>query len=336
MTHQDAVGTLATERYLLEEMSELERHSFEEHFFACADCAEDLRIGELMRVGSRELREKQPIPFQPRRAQRWVVTAMPWAMAASLALVVGYQATRPSDFNRPYALEPVTLRPASRGGDAVITLAAGDRVAALAVEADAPAGAPHWLYQLRSSDGKQVASGQAPIPTPGTPLMLVVPASVLTPPELRPVARGQRGRACCGVSVRRRSGKYLEGRPVIRLAVVPPSRSARVWPRAARAAPAAGGNPRVHRDPSTRPSIDRPRPKSGNDPVRSGAQECPRETDQSFARIRALSGAPAGRDGDELGVERLLGDVARVELERVSGPLSMIAESSGLSVFATA
>ena len=31
MTHQQAVQSMAAERYLLDEMSELERHRFEEH-----------------------------------------------------------------------------------------------------------------------------------------------------------------------------------------------------------------------------------------------------------------------------------------------------------------
>ncbi len=53
MTHEHAVNTMASERYLLEEMSELERHAFEEHFFSCPDCAEDLRTAELMRAGAR-------------------------------------------------------------------------------------------------------------------------------------------------------------------------------------------------------------------------------------------------------------------------------------------
>src|SRR5580692_9218965 len=53
MNHLQAVKTSAPERYLLEEMSELERHAFEEHYFSCADCAEDVRLGALMREGGK-------------------------------------------------------------------------------------------------------------------------------------------------------------------------------------------------------------------------------------------------------------------------------------------
>ena len=51
MTHAQAVQTGASERYLLEEMSELERHSFENHYFSCLECAEDVRTGGMLREG---------------------------------------------------------------------------------------------------------------------------------------------------------------------------------------------------------------------------------------------------------------------------------------------
>ena len=51
MTHAVAVATHAVERYLLDEMTELERHRFEEHYFDCQDCAADLRAGTLLREG---------------------------------------------------------------------------------------------------------------------------------------------------------------------------------------------------------------------------------------------------------------------------------------------
>ena len=183
MTHADAITTLATERYVLEEMSEAERDAFEAHYFSCPACAEDLRSVELMRAGTRDAaKSRRLLAFQPRQ-RRWTTVALPWAAAASLAVVIGYQNLVPSRLDSPYALEPVTLRPASRGGDAVVRLDADDRAVALAVEADAPAGAPTWLYELRTSQNRQVASGQAPVPASGAPLLLVVPSSVLTPSE---------------------------------------------------------------------------------------------------------------------------------------------------------
>jgi hypothetical protein len=181
MTHERAVNTMASERYLLEEMSELERHAFEEHFFSCTDCAEDIRTAELMRAGAREAGRTEPIPFRPRVQQQWKVV-IPWAAAASLALVLGYQGLSTGPVDVPYAVEPVTLRPTSRGTDAVIRVGSVERFVALAVEANPPAGLTEWVYQLSDAGGAQVAAGRAPVSASGTPLLLVVPASTLKTP----------------------------------------------------------------------------------------------------------------------------------------------------------
>ena len=53
MTHADALRTLAAERYLLDEMSEIEKFAFEDHFFDCAECADDVRAGSAMRAGAK-------------------------------------------------------------------------------------------------------------------------------------------------------------------------------------------------------------------------------------------------------------------------------------------
>jgi anti-sigma factor RsiW len=51
MTHEHSVEKHAAERYLLDDMPELERFAFEEHLFACPMCAEDVRTGALMQEG---------------------------------------------------------------------------------------------------------------------------------------------------------------------------------------------------------------------------------------------------------------------------------------------
>ena len=45
MTHDQSFETHAPERYLLGEMSELEKFHFEEHYFTCEECAESVRLG---------------------------------------------------------------------------------------------------------------------------------------------------------------------------------------------------------------------------------------------------------------------------------------------------
>ncbi len=42
MDHSEATRTMASEKYLLDELSDEARDSFEEHFFDCRVCAADV------------------------------------------------------------------------------------------------------------------------------------------------------------------------------------------------------------------------------------------------------------------------------------------------------
>jgi hypothetical protein len=200
MTHQEAVSTLASERYLLEEMTELERHAFEDHFFDCPECADDVRAGaylrECARPGMRAQGTGQPAPsssvvaFPSKPAPRKIPTFIPWAAAATLALVSGYQALflgtgRSGPGFEPQALAPVALRPASRGAEAVVVVEPDKPVAlALDVNIGANAGRPaaELEYDLRTIDGPSILSGRAPAPEAGSPLFLLVPGASLSAP----------------------------------------------------------------------------------------------------------------------------------------------------------
>ena len=51
MDHHKAVESKASERYLLGEMSELERFQFEAHYFDCAACADEVCTGAALARG---------------------------------------------------------------------------------------------------------------------------------------------------------------------------------------------------------------------------------------------------------------------------------------------
>jgi anti-sigma factor RsiW len=46
MNHDEAVQLMATEKYLLNELTPEQREAFEAHFFECVDCAKDVRAGD--------------------------------------------------------------------------------------------------------------------------------------------------------------------------------------------------------------------------------------------------------------------------------------------------
>src|SRR2546422_610857 len=83
-----AVETLALERYLLGEMPGEERDAFEEHFFSCAECAEEARAGGVMRdavaggmvTGVANAMSSRVLPMPAPRARRASIV-VPWAVA---------------------------------------------------------------------------------------------------------------------------------------------------------------------------------------------------------------------------------------------------------------
>ena len=195
MTHQQALDTLASERYLLGEMTELERHSFEDHYFSCEECADDVRMGAIMEEGAKTVfadqsqsrfgapnRTASVSVLQPARWWSPRSAVIPWAAAAMLALVAGYESLLLAPSLRrgsaPQAVTPVTLRPASRGSEPVVTPSANGGVL-LAVDVNTGA-AGEEEYDLRTSAGGQVAAGHAPAPPAGTPLFLLLPPGTLT------------------------------------------------------------------------------------------------------------------------------------------------------------
>jgi anti-sigma factor RsiW len=196
MTHTEAVRSAAAERYLLDELSEPERFAFEEHYFECSECAEGVRMGALMRDGVRagllpDARVTSISEASGRKSSRpavgWRPSALvPWAAAAALALVAGYQAVQPARSGArlvgPQALAPVTLRPESRGVVPVVPVQPGATAITLAIEVNAPAGAA-LAYDIRTEDEKSVVSGQVAAPPAGAPLLLLIPVWTLSPSE---------------------------------------------------------------------------------------------------------------------------------------------------------
>jgi hypothetical protein len=206
MTHQQAINGMASERYLLDEMTEVERFEFEAHYFDCAECADDVRLGEIVREeahrgtardtattnvvrGSFFGRGRSKNDGLGRRSsgsaggwRRPIMQAIPWAAAAGLALTVGYQSlvTVPAlrDSVAPESLAPVMLRGATRGTVPVVAIGSTQHFVTLAVDVMSPPQSGSLRYEL-VHDGRDVLTGSAPLPAAGAPLMLLVPAAEL-------------------------------------------------------------------------------------------------------------------------------------------------------------
>jgi hypothetical protein len=194
MTHQQALDTMAAERYLLDEMTEVEKHAFEEHFFDCSDCATEVRLGERIRVELRSVRDldsktmersdrdSNVIEFNNRPAWRRPSIFVPWAVAATIALAASYQSLVVLPGLRqalsPQSISPVMLREATRGALPAVTVAPGQRFIALGVDVIAPS-KKDIRYDLLDAAGNAILSGRTPLPPSGAPLFLLIPADEL-------------------------------------------------------------------------------------------------------------------------------------------------------------
>lgn len=128
MDHQEAIGLAAAERYLLRELSPLERDNFEEHFFGCHECATEVRLTSQFLDGARrefvrtrtEGRSASVVAKRPSLSSWLAGLLKPAYLApvmALLLLVIGYQnlvvyprfAHTVAQLREPAVLSPVSL-----------------------------------------------------------------------------------------------------------------------------------------------------------------------------------------------------------------------------------
>jgi hypothetical protein len=108
MNHQEAAKSGAVEKYLLGELQGQEREAFEDHFFDCAECASQVRLGAIFQANARAVVREDRKPFAPIApsiapgrlrwnlfpiAGRWNLAPIAGLAASAflLALTVGYQ-----------------------------------------------------------------------------------------------------------------------------------------------------------------------------------------------------------------------------------------------------
>ncbi|MGA2019633.1 MAG: zf-HC2 domain-containing protein [Candidatus Sulfotelmatobacter sp.] len=98
MDHSEASRLMASEKYLLDELSPTEMEAFEEHLFGCHECALDVRAGSVfLEHGKVELANPTPeggrvtAEVRPSRGFSWWRPAFAIPALAILLIVVGYQ-----------------------------------------------------------------------------------------------------------------------------------------------------------------------------------------------------------------------------------------------------
>jgi hypothetical protein len=188
MDHRKAVVEGMTERYLLGELVDAEREAFEEHYFECAACAEDVKAAAAVVDGVRE--------GSPERTGRTIRSAsrprfvalfwpLPLGAAAALALSLGvavYQGAHvvPGLRREIQDAERLQLAPsyflyASRAEPQVVTVPAA--VPRVMVRLSTSFERPFARYrcQLRDTSGRIVQTAALLAPPTGEELQIQLP-----------------------------------------------------------------------------------------------------------------------------------------------------------------
>lgn len=206
MDHDEAKDLEAVEKYLLGQLSPAEREEFEEHYFACHDCSEDLRAAAIFEDNARALFEDEPGLFASARTPKrgWFagllaawkqpVFAAPAFAAALLCAVVGYQnlVTIPAlraqfdDAASGEQLVVVPVRAVSRGAESAgsersVKVPKGAKSFLLQFYAGWENPAPKVQCEIQDPSGRTVFSGAVHSAENGLPIALRVPTASVAP-----------------------------------------------------------------------------------------------------------------------------------------------------------
>ena len=208
MDHETAVQLQAAERYVLDEFSPEERAAFEEHFFGCPGCADEVKSATILAANAKVVlkdgvrHEESPHKAAVRRPDPSNRFQFFWPLTASAALnfvlLGAFVLVRPHPADLPgSAIEPQFYRSfgvpaASRSAISSFALPAGSRFFGARFDLMPGQDFESFEYQILDSTGAS-RSGRS-LPSPGgenSEMELAVPVASLGPGEYVLVLRGR-------------------------------------------------------------------------------------------------------------------------------------------------
>ena len=199
MDHEQAVKMQAPERYLLDELSQDERDDFEEHFFTCANCADEVTAAFAFKDNAKAVFESErqaaaaaPVaatlvtPAQARSRWAWLDRLFPapsprssmgaWGVAvpAAAMILMGvavYQGVfvipglrrELSEAEAPRVLQTIVARAATRSNDRVVSVDRNARFVQLVMDINARPSVSSYLFEVKDSSGAVVFAVTAPV-----------------------------------------------------------------------------------------------------------------------------------------------------------------------------
>ncbi len=203
MDHNEALQLQAAVKYVLGELSQVQRGEYEEHYFDCAECAVDIKALATFADTTREvLRQERANEFAkelvPARGGwlRWLQPMVAVPAFAALLLIVAYQntVTIPQAKNAParattevygqsFLLQPSDTR---RGNEAIVNEAPLEvrptEGFLLQLDFNPSSSFPAYLCQLQDSSGRVLRQFAVPAEKVKQELHLPVPAGLISRP----------------------------------------------------------------------------------------------------------------------------------------------------------
>jgi len=184
----------AAERYLLEELSEEERESFEDHYFSCIECADEVKAAYTFADNAKAVMADWPAPvLRTERATfnfwQWLRPVLVPAMAVLLLGVTVYQSAlviprlerQLETATAPRALPSVVARAATRGEPAVVELSSNDQFVQVILDINTTQPVSSYSSQVYDESGNLRFTIASAVPSGGGSLNLLLPASELKP-----------------------------------------------------------------------------------------------------------------------------------------------------------
>jgi hypothetical protein len=177
MEHDEAVRSQAAERYVSHELSAPERKAFEEHFFQCQRCADEVRFELTFAANVRAVTRESRVAAQPAPAplvagswQKWRVwlrprSAMAFSFAVNFALVAGLGyalLTRAHPAARPQLIAAYFAPGLAHGANDVHALPAGQTFYAVLFPVPGSA-SRSYTYEILPVSGPREASGSVTV-----------------------------------------------------------------------------------------------------------------------------------------------------------------------------
>jgi hypothetical protein len=211
MEHTEAVQLNAAERYVLGELSGDLRAQYEEHYFGCPACAEDLKLAAAFVENTRAVLESQPVAVASREpvsvegrpsASAWFVGLLRPSFAipvfALLLLCVGYQSVIviPHLKSAAPSISPQTIpsysliSANSRGGEPLRITVPSNKPFSLYIDIPPEKQFPLYVCEFVNASGATEYSLNISGQEAQNSVQLLIPPATLKPGNYAVVVRG--------------------------------------------------------------------------------------------------------------------------------------------------